>query len=109
VVVSVLERLFFLLKTFERFSLVKVILKTVYGGEVLLKSRWVTLGLGVGPKSKAFQPPKKGNDSRKLECNLEVDREVFFFHLSCFYKTTFYLCTSKTSADMYRSALQFLY
>lgn len=43
-----------LLKTFEWFCLVKFFSNTVYKGEVLLKSRWVILGLRFGPKRVVF-------------------------------------------------------
>lgn len=91
-----------LLKTFEWFCFVKFFSNTVYKGEVLLKSRWVILGLRLGPQKSFFQKTThKGNDSRNLEYNPEVGREVYFFTWAIFIKKiTFYLCTSKASADV---------
>lgn len=44
----------------------------------------------------------KGNDSRNLDYNPEVSREGYFFTWAIFIKKkkTFYLCTSKASADV---------
>lgn len=84
---------FLLLKTFEWFSPVNVTPNAVYKGGVLLKSRWVILGLRVVPKSKIFQKttPQKGSDSRKLEYNPEVGREVYFSTWAVFIKNNFLL------------------
>lgn len=79
-----------LLKTFEWFCFVKFFSNTVYKGEVLLKSRWVILGLRFGPQESFFQKTThKGNDSRNLEYNPEVGREVYFFTWAIFIKNNF--------------------
>lgn len=97
---GVLNFLPLLLKAFEQFHFLKVIPNSIYKGEALLKSRWVFMGLRIGPKSKISEnnssPPP-----RKLDYNPEVSREVCFSTCDVFIENNFlHLCTSKTSADL---------